>query len=229
MALGNQTTPSLPSREHPHHILWAGMLSLCDIAIVAVVRRLVALAHPAHNVPSQVAALDSTFAQRHVLTLTHILPTSVFVLLVPLQFSASIRARQPRVHRWIGSTLMTLAAVIGLSALLLLRHSIGGMTEVSAILFVDGLILFAMARAFLNSRRGQLALHLYGMNLILDSGSKGCFHEGYARFAALSLPSSLYLGTSRRRAFLPGLFGESHGPSPTAVGSGFGLLVLVKT
>jgi len=153
------TSISRASNDRSHRILWAGMLSLCAIAIAAVSHRMVALANPPHNLPTQVATLDAAFAKELVLTLVHIVPALVFVLLVPLQFSRSLRARHARVHRGIGRTLMTLAALIGLSALLLLRHPVGGITEVTAILLFDGLFLFAMGKAFLHIRRGQVALH----------------------------------------------------------------------
>ena len=158
MSTRNQTA-TLPPREHPHRGLWAGMLSLCGIAIAAIIHRMVALVHPLRNAPAQVAAMDAAFAGKPLLTLAHIIPAFVFVVLVPFQFSSSLRARQPKVHRWIGRTLMTLAGIIGLSALLLIRHPIGGVTEVSAILFFDGLFLFAMARAFFHIRRREIALH----------------------------------------------------------------------
>jgi hypothetical protein len=153
------TSTSLSASERPHRILWAGMLSLCIIAIAAVIHRIVVLAHPLHNVPPQLTALDAAFAQEPALTLVHIVPALFFVLLVPLQFSSSLRARHPHVHRWTGRILMTLAAVIGLSALLLIRDPIGGITEVTAILFYDGLFLLAMTKAFLHIRRGQVASH----------------------------------------------------------------------
>ena len=134
------------------------MLSLCAIAAAAVIHRMVALAYP-HGRPARVAELDSAFAQKPALTLAHIVPALVFILLVPLQFSPSMRARHLNVHRRIGRTLMILSVVVGLSALLLIRHPIGGLLEVSAILFYDGLFLFAMGKAFMHIRRRQIALH----------------------------------------------------------------------
>lgn len=153
------TTTSLSASERTHRILWAGMLSLCIIAIAAVIHRIVVLAHPLHNVPPQFTALDAAFAQKPVLTLVHIVPALFFVLLVPVQFSSSLRAQHPNVHRWTGRILMTFAAVIGLSALLLIRNPTGGITEVNAILFYDGLFLLAMTKAFSHIRRGEVTPH----------------------------------------------------------------------
>jgi uncharacterized membrane protein len=153
------TVPSRAVINHSHRILWVGMLSLCAIAIAAVVHRMVVLAYPLHNVPPEVAALDGAFAQKPFLTLAHIVPALVFVLLVPLQFSSALRARHTALHRWIGRVLMTLAGIIGVSAFCLIRHPVGGIVEVTAILFYDGLFLFAMTKALWHIRRGQVTLH----------------------------------------------------------------------
>jgi hypothetical protein len=142
-----------------NRVLWVAMLSLCAIAAAAVIHRMVALAFPLPNLPAPVAELDAAFAREPILILAHIIPALVFVVLVPFQFSARLRGRYPHVHRAIGRILMILAAIVGLSALLLLRHPIGGITEVAAILFYDGLFLLAMAKAFVYARRRQIALH----------------------------------------------------------------------
>lgn len=147
------------SSSQGNRTLWAGMLLLCAVAAAAVIHRIVALAYPLPNLPVPVAALDAAFAKKPILTLAHIIPALIFVTLVPFQFSARLRGRYPSVHRLIGRTLMILAAVISLSALLLIRHPVGGITEVTAILFYDGLFMLAMTKAFIYARRRQIALH----------------------------------------------------------------------
>lgn len=142
-----------------NRLLWIGMLSLCAIAAAAVIHRIAALAFPLPNLPAPVAAMDAAFSKKPILTLVHIIPALVFVTLVPFQFSARLRGRYPSVHRLTGRILMILAAIIGVSALLLLRHPIGGITEVTAILFYDSLFVLAMAKAFIHARRRQIALH----------------------------------------------------------------------
>lgn len=147
------------SARRSGRLVWAALLTLCVIAIGAVLHRMIALVHPFTGNLAAAAALDADFARKPVLTLVHIVPALAFVLLVPLQFSGRLRARRPLVHRWTGRVVMTLAPVIGLSALLLLRHPIGGIAEVTAILFFDGLFLFAMGRAFFLARQRRFALH----------------------------------------------------------------------
>lgn len=139
--------------------MWTGMILLCLIGAATVIRRIVALAHPARNAPPQLAALDTVFAQKPVLTLLHIVPALVLVTLVPFQFSRSFRNRHLRIHRWMGRTIMVLGLIIGTSALGLIRSPIGGALEVSAILVFDAIFLFSLVKAFVHIRRREVALH----------------------------------------------------------------------
>ena len=135
------------------------MILLCVIGAAAVIRSLTALAHPAQNLPAQLAGLDELFLKKRVLTLIHIVPGLILVSLVPFQFSRLFRTRYLRVHRWMGRTIMTLGIIIGVSALFLLRDPVGGRLEVSCILLFDFLFLFSMAKAFVHIRGKQVALH----------------------------------------------------------------------
>jgi hypothetical protein len=136
--------------------MWIGLILLCIIGGAAVIRRMTALANPPRNAPAQLANLDAAFANKGLLTLMHIVPALIFVILVPFQFSRSFRNRHLHAHRWMGRTVMLLGLVIGLSALPMSRHPIGGALEVSAILFFDGFFLLALTKAFLHIRRGTL-------------------------------------------------------------------------
>jgi hypothetical protein len=139
--------------------MWAVMILLCVIGAAAVIRRMVALAHPAQNAPAQLAALDAAFAQKPVLTLVHIVPALVLVSLVPFQFSRSFRNRHLRIHRWMGRAIVVLGLIIGFSALGLLRNPIGGALEVSAILTFDAVFLLSLTKGFVYARRRRIVLH----------------------------------------------------------------------
>jgi hypothetical protein len=139
--------------------MWTAMIVLCLIGTAAVVRRMTALAHPPHNVPAQLAGLDEAFARRSMLTLLHIVPGLVLLILVPFQFSRSFRSRHLRAHRWMGRTALVLGVVIGVSALGLLRDPVGGRLEVACILIFDAVFLLALGKAFVHVRRREIALH----------------------------------------------------------------------
>jgi uncharacterized membrane protein YozB (DUF420 family) len=139
--------------------MWTGMILLCVIGGAASIRRIAALAHPLQNAPAQLVALDAAFAQKPVLTLLHIVPALVLVILVPFQFSRRFRNRYLRAHRWIGRLCISLGLVIGLSALGLIRNPIGGALEVSAILVFDAIFLTSLIKAFVHIRRREIVQH----------------------------------------------------------------------
>jgi len=140
-------------------VMWIAMIVLCLIGCAAVLRRVIALAHPPQNLPAQLAELDEAFARRPVLTLLHIVPGFALLILVPFQLSRRFRSRHLRAHRWMGRTALVLGIVIGVSALGLLRNPIGGGMEVACILVFDALFLLALAKAFVHVRRQEIALH----------------------------------------------------------------------
>jgi hypothetical protein len=122
---------------------------LCFIAAAAALRRIVALLIvSASTRTGQYADLDAAFAARKALTLAHIVPALVFVLLLPLWFSVRMR-RKEHAHRRITWALFALGSVVGITAIPLVANPVGGATELSAIIVFDALFLFSFARAFL--------------------------------------------------------------------------------
>jgi hypothetical protein len=121
---------------------------LCFIAAAAALRRIVALLITnASARAGQYADLDAAFAARRGLTLSHIIPALIFVVLLPFWFSRRMRSNEP-VHRRLTWGLFALGAVVGITALPLASHPVGGALELSSILVFDGLYLFSLARAF---------------------------------------------------------------------------------
>jgi hypothetical protein len=138
---------------------WVVLLVLCVIAAAAAVRRIVVLMVPpvVERVP-QLAALDLAIASHKALTLCHIVPALLFVALLPMWFMRRVRDR-PEVHRRVTYALMILGGVIGVTALMLSLHPVGGVNEAAAAILYEGLFLFSLARTWLMLRRGDLAVH----------------------------------------------------------------------
>jgi hypothetical protein len=132
-----QSGPKLP--------LWlrTGFWISIVISVAVVLRRVVALASPAHNGPPQMAGLDDGFASHAALTLAHILPALLFVLLVPV-----IVLRPGNHPRWIDRIFYPLGTIVGLTAYAMSLYSIGGWTERSAVLLFDTLFLLSLARGW---------------------------------------------------------------------------------
>jgi hypothetical protein len=150
---------TLTAQDKARRMMWAALIVLCAIGIAAAVRRMVALAYPMTNGPSQLVDLDALFVAKASLTLAHIVPALALMAMVPLQFSRTFRMRHLKAHRWIGRVTMLLGLGVGISGLALLRNPVGGGAELAAILFFDALFLVALARAYVYARRRAIALH----------------------------------------------------------------------
>jgi hypothetical protein len=111
-------------------VLWSAVIFLVFIGSAVAVRRMVHVVPmalhgyrpppPVSNpVAAQFSGLDEIFARHPVLTVIHIVPGLLFMLLGPLQFSSAIRARHLRWHRWSGRIFVACGFVIGISALIM--------------------------------------------------------------------------------------------------------------
>jgi Predicted membrane protein (DUF2306) len=140
-------------------LLWPLFLLLCMIGIAAAVRRIVVLMAPqVVALGSQMNLLDVSFVSRKVLTLCHIVPALLFVLLLPAWFLRAVISR-PKLRRRLTYALFLLGAVVGVTALLLSLHPFGGLNESTAAILYDCLFLFSLGRAWVTLRRGDLELH----------------------------------------------------------------------
>jgi hypothetical protein len=135
-------TSAPPERVQAPVWLKVGFCICVVIAIAVVVRRLIALAHPLQGAPPQMAALDAVFASRTALTLAHIVPAVLFVLLTPFIFLRRASAV------WAERLLFPLGAIVGVTAYAMSIDAIGGWLERSAVLFFNTLFLFSLARAY---------------------------------------------------------------------------------
>src|ERR1700681_3432088 len=116
---------------------------------VAVVRlSTVALIYPPQSAPPQLAALDATFASHAALTLAHILPALIFVVLAPFLY-----IRRFASVAWPKRLLFPLGAVVGITAYAMSNYSIGGWVERSAVLLFNSLFLFSLFRAWCLRRK----------------------------------------------------------------------------
>src|ERR1700682_5662042 len=142
-------------------VVWGVVIFLAPIGTAVAVRRIVNVIPvvlrgyrpppPGGNpVVAQFGALDDLFAHYPVLTLIHIVPGLLFMLLGPLQFSSAIRARHLRWHRWSGRVFVACGFVIGISALIMSlgMPAIGGVNQAAATTLFGSYFLLALSRAF---------------------------------------------------------------------------------
>src|SRR6202790_1091159 len=152
--------------------LRSAAIFLAFIGVAVAVRRMAHLVpivargyHPpaatSNPVAVRFAALDDLFAHYPILTLVHIVPGLLFMVLGPLQFSSTIRARHLRWHRWSGRIFVSCGLVIGISALVMSfgMPAIGGINQAAATTLFATFFLFALCKAFWHIRRREIALH----------------------------------------------------------------------
>jgi uncharacterized membrane protein len=110
---------------------------------------------------AQFAALDDLFARYSILTLVHVAPGLLFMMLGPLQFSSAIRARHLRWHRLSGRIFVICGLIIGISALVMSfgMPAVGGINQAAATTLFATIFLFALGRAFWHIRRREVAQH----------------------------------------------------------------------
>jgi uncharacterized membrane protein len=153
-------------------VVWCVVIFLALIGVAVAVRRMVHLvpivvhgyhppAIPSNPRLAQLAALDDLFAHHPILTLLHIVPGMLFMILGPLQFSPAIRARHLRWHRLSGRVFVVCGLVIGISALVMSfgMPAIGGVNQAAATTLFGTFFLFALCKAFWHIRRREVALH----------------------------------------------------------------------
>ena len=138
---------------------WIALLLLCAIGGAAAVRRIAELESAGLPGSSEFATLDAHFTMKARLTLFHVIPSLLFVLLIPLQFVSALRQRHPSLHRWTGRIIVCLGMVIGITALRLSAHPVGGLVEATATIGFGCCFLFALGKAWWHIRNRRVELH----------------------------------------------------------------------
>lgn len=131
-----------------------GFWACVVIAVAAVIRRVFAMLYPPQSAPQQLAALDKGFRSHATLTLAHILPALLFVLVTPF-----FVFRKSKETGWAEYALLSLGAVVGVTAYAMIAYSVGGWVEQSAVLVFNTLFLYSLSRAYLYMKGGELVLN----------------------------------------------------------------------
>jgi len=142
--------------------LWTAVIFLAFIGLAVATRRTIVLLNPGamSSAKNPAVQLDAHFANHTTLTLTHILPAMLFMVLGPLQFVRGLRAKYPRVHRWSGRIFLTASAVVGVTGLTMaFGKTIGGIDEKAAITLFGTFFLIALAKALWHALRREFVQH----------------------------------------------------------------------
>lgn len=143
-------------------LLWPAVIFLVVIGVAAVTRRTLVLFWPGQfaGKASPAAALDAGFARHMALTLLHILPGGLFLVLAPMQFLPSIRQKHLQFHRWTGRVLVICGLIIGVTALVMsYKMNIGGPNETAATSLFAIVFLICLVKAYRHIRRKEVERH----------------------------------------------------------------------
>src|SRR6266851_4201811 len=142
--------------------LWTVVIFLAFLGLAVAVRRSIVLLKPGalSAAKNPAAQLDAHFANHAALTLAHILPAMLFMVLGPLQFVRSLRSKHPQIHRWSGRIFLTASAVVGVTGLTMaFGKTIGGVDEKAAITLFGTFFLIALAKALWHALRREFIQH----------------------------------------------------------------------
>jgi len=181
------------------------------IGIAVVIRRVLVLAglSGSFNPPGTAGmagmaknapAFDDGFSRHPIITLIHILPGALFMILGPLQFIPRIRQRYRRFHRLSGRIYIIAAYIIGISALYMpfVLRPIGGLNEAAATTLFAILFLVSLSKAWWSIVHKQVALHREWMIRAFSIGlAVGTIRPIVALFFVFSgLPPQTFFGTA---------------------------------
>ena len=143
--------------------LWNITILLVLIGVLIVTRRLIFLNNlniSGKYSPGKSPVPDEGFAAHPLLTLIHILPGLLFMLLAPLQFVKRLRNGYPKMHRLTGYIVLISGMIIGSTALAMgFTMAIGGIVETLAITVYGTLFLFSLVKAYLYILKRNVSLH----------------------------------------------------------------------
>jgi cytochrome b561 len=126
---------------HPLGLLigfWIGVA----IALVVVLRRVSELISPAQGRPPRMAAVDATFSSHAFLTLLHIVPAAIFIVL------AVIVLLRWNKGAWAEKSFFFFGLITGVTAYAMSLYAIGGWVERSAVFVFDTWFLISLGRAW---------------------------------------------------------------------------------
>jgi len=139
------------SPQTSRHPVWllAGFWFCVVIAIAVVLRRVVELLRPSESGPPQMASLNATFSSHAALTLMHIIPAAIFVVL-----SAIVLLRRTG-GEWPERLFFPFGALTGATAYAMSTYAIGGWIERSAVLVFNTWFLLSLGRAYWFRLQGE--------------------------------------------------------------------------
>ncbi len=187
-------------------LLWTGTILLIITLFVSTIMRISGINefYKTGQYPPA-GDIEYGYARNPLLTLLHILPGALFIVLGALQFIKPLRQRHPAVHRISGKIYLVIGLLVGITALIMsVKIRFGGIVESSAVIPFGIFFLYSLARAYRHIRRKEFEAHREWMIRAYSIGIAvatmrpliGLF------FAFTSLPFNKFFGPSFWIAFI---------------------------
>ncbi len=142
-------------------ILWTGVVILIITLFVSSFLRISNLDYSIRTgiMPLE-NSIDFGLAQKPFLTLLHILPGCLFLLLGVWQFIRPFRNRYISFHRWMGRLYILIGLLVAITALIMgFVVRFGGWTETVAVTIFGIYFLYALLKAYRHIRKKEYKLH----------------------------------------------------------------------
>lgn len=140
---------------------------LCIIAVAISTRRFLFILSDTSDSPERAIAKlfdEHKFIDHSALTLAHVVPSAIFILLALIQFSNPIRRRHPRYHRLAGTLAIGAGIVSGTTGIVMgFAMPSGGMLETSAMSFFGCVFLVSLIQGYQHARRKEFVSHQHWM------------------------------------------------------------------
>jgi hypothetical protein len=137
-------TPRLQEAPRPASTwIQAGFWISILISVAVVLRRVAAFIHSSQSGPPDMLQLDRWFRSHEILTLFHIIPTLLFVMVTPF-----VLLGEDGSHDTLERCMYALGAIVGITAYAMSVYTVGGWVERSAVLVFNSLFLYHLAKAF---------------------------------------------------------------------------------
>jgi uncharacterized membrane protein len=154
--------------------VWVTVILLVAIGVASAIARAVFTGDLAHHIESirlrlidlppyseqDLAEVDNKFGNLRAITLLHVVPGGLFLLLAPIQFVPAIRNRYLRAHRRLGRVLIIAALISGAVGVFFgLYQPFGGLREAIGIALFGAFLFISAIRGYVAIRKGHVAVH----------------------------------------------------------------------
>ncbi len=103
--------------------------------------------------------IEEVIRRTPLLALSHMVIAPIALLIGPFQFISKLRARRPRLHRWMGRIYVAACLIAGVGALIIAPHASGGPVASLGFGLLAVFWLVATAGAWRAAVRRDFALH----------------------------------------------------------------------